>query len=139
MKHLIALLSAAAALALSGCGQLDLTPEGDPSRAANGRIDLGEAAALPADTVVTVRVVDSSAAGMPPEVLGTQTLRNPGAAPIAFRVEYRAEDELLRRGLNIEVRISYGGRVRYFNRTQYALTLGNAANEHRITVNPTGT
>jgi|CZKI01.1.fsa_nt_gi uncharacterized lipoprotein YbaY len=139
MKHLIALLSAAAALALSGCGQLDLTPEGDPSRAANGRIDLGEAAALPADTVVTVRVVDSSAAGMPPEVLGTQTLRNPGAAPIAFRVEYRAEDELLRRGLNIEVRISYGGRVRYFNRNQYALTLGNAANEHRITVNPTGT
>jgi uncharacterized lipoprotein YbaY len=139
VKNLITLLSAAAALALSGCGQLDLTPEGDPSRVVKGRIDLGEAAALPADTVVTVRVVDTSVAGMPPEVLGTQTLRNPGAAPVAFRVEYRAEDELLRRGLNIEVRISYGGKVRYFNRNRYALTLGNVADEHRIAVNATGT
>ena len=139
MKNLTAILSAAAALALSGCGQLDLTPEGDPSRVAKGRIELGEAASLPADTVVTVRVVDASVAGAPPEVLGAQTLRSPSTAPIAFRVEYRAEDELLRRGLNIEVRISYGGKVRYFNRNRYALTLGNAADEHRITVNATGT
>jgi uncharacterized lipoprotein YbaY len=135
----MALLAAAAALALSGCGQLDLTPEGDPGRVVRGRIDLVHVAALPPDTVVTVRVVDASVVGMPPNVLGSQTLRDPGSAPIGFRVEYRAEDELLRRGLNIEVRISYGGKVRYFNRNRYALTLGNAADELRITVDPAGT
>ena len=139
MKRPTAIIVAAAALAFSGCGQLDLTPEGDPSRVLTGRIDVGGPAALPADTVVTVRVVDASVTGMPPEVVGSQTLRNPGAAPIAYRVEYRADDELLRRGLNIEVRISYGGKVRYFNVNKYVVTLGNAADAHRITVNPTGT
>jgi len=138
VRRLIATVAAVCALALSGCGQLDLTPEGNPSRVLVGRIDLGDAALLPADTVATVRVVDASVAGMPPEVLGSQTIRNPRVAPIPFRVEYRAEDERLRRGLNIEVRISFGGKVRYFNRNKYAVTLGNAAEAHRITVNPAG-
>ncbi len=126
----------AAALAFSGCGQLDLTPEGDPGRVLTGRIELSDGAALPADSVVTVRVVDPTNTGMPPEVLGSQTLQNPGAGPIEFRVVYRAEDEVLRRGLNIEARVSTGGKVKYFNMNKYALTLGNAAAPHPITVNP---
>lgn len=137
MKFLTALASALAALALAGCGSLDLTPESNPSRVLTGRIDLDGPAVLPADTVVTVRVVDASAAGMPPQVLGAQTIRNPGAAPVDFRVEYRAEDDMLRRGLNIEVRVSYGGKVRYFNMNKYELTLGNASAPHLIMVNPT--
>ena len=85
-----------------------------------------------------MRVVDTSAIGMPPVVLGSQTITNPGVAPIAFRVVYRAEDEALRVGLNVEARISYGGKVRYYNVNNYAVTLGNAADVHRITVIPTG-
>ncbi len=127
---------AATALALCGCGQLDLTPEGDPGRVLTGRVELSDGATLPADTVVTVRVVDPTNTGMPPEVLGSQTLTNPGAAPIEFRVVYQAEDEVLRRGLNIEARVSTGGKVRYFNRDKYALILGSAADPHVITVNP---
>jgi uncharacterized lipoprotein YbaY len=138
MKNPTAILAAAAALAFAGCGQLDLAPEGDPGRLLTGRIELEDGAALPADAVITVRVVDPSNTGMPPEVLGSQTLNNPGSAPVEFRVVYRAEDELLRRGLNIEVRVSYGGKVRYFNRNRYAVTPGNAADTHRITVNPIG-
>ena len=57
---------------------------------------------------------------------------------MAFRVVYRADDELLRKGLNIEARVSFGGKVRYFNLNHYAVTLGNAADPHRITVNPAG-
>jgi uncharacterized lipoprotein YbaY len=129
-------MAIAAALALCGCGQLDLTPEGDPGRVATGRIELGDGAVLPADSVVTVRVVNPTSTGMPPEILGSQTLTNPGAGPIEFRVVYRAEDDLLRRGLNIEARVSTGGKVRYFNANQYALNLGNAADPHVITVNP---
>ena len=138
MRPMLGFLSLAAALALAGCGQLDLTPEGDPSRVLSGEVDMGNDVTLPADTVVTVRVVDASAAGVPPQVLGSQTLTNPGAVPVPFRVEYRAEDELLRRGLNIEVRVSFGGRVRFFNKNNYAVTLGNAADTHRVSVNPVG-
>jgi uncharacterized lipoprotein YbaY len=137
MRPLLGFLSLASALALAGCGQLDLTPEGDPSRVLVGEVDVGNDVTLPADTVVTVRVVDASVTGMPPQVLGAQTIGSPVGAPIPFRVEYRAEDEVLRRGLNIEVRISYGGKVRFFNRNNYAVTLGNAADTHRVTVNPT--
>jgi len=132
------IVTALAALAFAGCGQLDLTPEGDPARVLAGRVELGDGAALPAGSTITVRVVDGSIAGMPPQVLGSQTLRNPGGgAPIEFRVEYRAEDWLLRQGLNVEVRVSYDGKIRYYNRNHYAVTLGNAAGVHRITVNPT--
>jgi uncharacterized lipoprotein YbaY len=138
VKPVLAILAAAAALGFAGCGHLDVTPEGDPSRVLTGEVELGEDIALPADTVVTVRVVDSSAIGMPPQVLGSQTIRSPGAAPIAFKVEYKADDELMRRGLNVEVRVSFGGKVRYFNVNRYALTLGNAADNHRIHANPTG-
>ena len=73
---------------------------------------------------------------MPPEVLGSQTIRNPGVVPVAFRVEYRAEDDVLRRGLNVEVRVAWGGKVRFVNLNAHAVTYGNAADTHRITVNP---
>jgi uncharacterized lipoprotein YbaY len=117
---------------------MDLTPEGDPGRVLVGTVDIGEPTALPADATVTVRVVDTSAAGMPPVVLGSQTITNPGVAPVAFRVVYRAEDEDLRLGLNVEARISYGGKVRYYNVYKYAVNLGNAADEHRVSVTPAG-
>jgi putative lipoprotein len=136
VRRRCALLALAGTLALAGCGQLDLTPEGDPGRVATGRVELSDGAALPPGAIVTVRVVDTSVTGMPPEVLGSQTLRDPGAPPIPFRVIYRAEDEVLRHGLNLEARVSIDGKVKYFNMSQYALTLGNAADPHRIIVNP---
>jgi uncharacterized lipoprotein YbaY len=138
VKPLLGLLAVIAALGFAGCGQLDLTPEGDPARVLTGEVEIGENVALPADTVVTVRVLEAAATGMPPQVLGSQTIRNPGVAPIRFRVEYRAEDEVLRAGLNVEARVSYGGKLRYFNVNSYVVTLGNAADTHRINVSPAG-
>ena len=66
MRRLLALPALAAALALSACGHLDVSPEGSPLRVLTGQVELGDAMALPADTTVTVRVVDMTAAGMPP-------------------------------------------------------------------------
>jgi uncharacterized lipoprotein YbaY len=126
----------AAVLALAGCGHLEPSPIGDPSRVLTGEVDLGDSMALPADTVVTVRVVDATIVGQPPQVIGSQTIHNPGVAPISFRVEYRAEDDLLRQGLNIEARVSFGGKVRYYNVNRYVVTLGNATEAHRISANP---
>ncbi|HEY1792011.1 MAG TPA: YbaY family lipoprotein [Opitutaceae bacterium] len=135
MRRPGALLLAACALALSGCGQLDLTPEGDPSRVVQGEVNLGDTA-LPPDAVVTVRVVDPSQT--PPLTLGSQTIRSPGASPVPFKVDFRAEDDLLRRGLNIEARVSIGGHLRFYNVDRYVVTLGNITGTQRIRVNPTG-
>jgi len=126
------------AFAAFGCGHLELSSEGNPLRVLTGQVDLGDSATLPQDASVTVRVIDASATGMPPEVLGSQTIQNPGATPVAFRVEYRAEDEVLRRGLNIEARVSFGGKVQYYNLNRYVVTLGNASDSHRVTVTRAG-
>jgi uncharacterized lipoprotein YbaY len=138
MRHPLGFMAAAAALALAGCGHLELSPEGDPARVLTGQVVLSEPAELPADAVIAVRVVDASNAALPPEVLGSQTIRNPGAPPVGFRLEYRAEDEVLRRGLNIEARVSVDGKVRYYNLNRYVVTLANASDPHRIYVNPVG-
>jgi uncharacterized lipoprotein YbaY len=137
LKPTFAILAAVAAAALMGCGHLDTTPEGDPSRVLMGTVDVG-GASLPPGTVVTVRVVVPQRGDAPLRVLGSQTIRDPGASPVSFRVEYVAEDDLLRHGLNIEARVSWGGRVRYYNMNGYAVTLGNAADPHRIVVNAVG-
>jgi uncharacterized lipoprotein YbaY len=88
--------------------------------------------------VVTVRVVVPQRGDTPLRVLGSQTISDPGQAPVGFRVEYLAEDDLLRHGLNVEARVSWGGRVRYYNMNGYAVTLGNASDSHRIVVNAVG-
>lgn len=126
------------ALVVSGCSQIELSPQGDPARVLTGRIETGKELALPADAVVVVRVVSVTGGGQPPQVLGSQTLQNPGSTPVAFRIEYRAEDEVLRRGLNIEGRISYGGKVRFYNVDQYVVTLATASSEHDVLLNPAG-
>jgi uncharacterized lipoprotein YbaY len=134
----IRFLFAAAALAVfAGCG-MEFSPaaQGDPARVLTGEVDIPDVSALPTDASVTVRVVDTSV--MPPAVLGAQTIANPGSAPVNFRVEYRAEDDVLIRGLNIEVRVSYGGKVQYYNRNRYAVSLGSATDSHRITVERSG-
>ena len=155
MKRLrIAAQVALLSLLTGGCGHLDLTPEGKSDRVVVGSVDFGNPIALPADSVVVVRVVDatrvtetspaqvigSPSVGqkpvtLPPKVLGEQIIRNPGQAPVPFRIEYTAMDEQLRHGINIEARVSFGGRVRYFNLDSVAITLNNLDDARTITVN----
>jgi uncharacterized lipoprotein YbaY len=134
--RLILAAAAAAVLALAGCGQMELTPQGDPSRVLNGEVSLPDASSLPQGATVTVRIVEPDT--LPPVVLGSQTITDTSVLPVAFHVPYRAEDDLLLHGLNIDVRVSVGGRVQYYNRNRYAVSLGNATDTHRITVDRSG-
>jgi len=138
MKTCALFLAAAGLLAAAGCTHvsLDLAPEGDPHRVLIGTVETTNPVPLPADAVVLVRVVDPSRTDLPPQVLGDQEIHSPGATPVPFRIEYQAEDALLRRGLNLEARISYAGKVRYFNVNQVAVTLRNASDPHQVMVNP---
>jgi uncharacterized lipoprotein YbaY len=83
-------------------------------------------------------VLDTSDPVAGPVVLGEQKIPNPGTPPVPFRIEYRAEDTVLRHGLNIEARISVGGKLRFYNVNSYAVTLANAAEPHEVWVNPAG-
>ncbi len=151
-------LALAACLA-AGCSHLDLTPQDDPDRVLDGTVEFSTGAAdLPDDAVVQVRVVDAVAPStrtlvtaadptmkrpvpppdMPAEVLGEQTIRHPSTYPIPFHVEYRAEADQLRHGLNVEARVSYGGRVRFVNLDHYAIGLNDYTEPKLIRVEPSG-
>ncbi len=136
MRGALAILLCGLGGLLASCAQIELSPVGNPERVVVGTVDTGREGALPADAVVVVRVVDASNPAAPPQVLGSQTIRSPGVAPIAFRVEYRAEDDLLRQGLNIEARVSYDGRVQFYNVSKHLLALSNATQPHRVAVVP---
>ena len=152
-RSIVIAFAALAPLFAGGCGHLDLTPEGNPSRVLTGVVDFNNETTLAADLVVVIRVVDptgitemppaqvlgspsaaQSAAGMPSKVLGEQVIRNPERTPIPFRIEYTASDEQLRRGLNIEARVSSEGKLRYINGNSYSITLGSVGDPHTISV-----
>jgi uncharacterized lipoprotein YbaY len=149
------------ALLLAGCGHLSMDTAGNPDRVLNGMVLFSDNnVVLPPGTELRVTVVDQTppnpavvdaatsttmptfnrqnvaAAAPGPEVLGEQTIRDPGTPPVPFRVEYTADDDRLRHGLAIQVRVSYGGSVRFFNATQYAVTLGDVTDLHQISVEP---
>ena len=143
----------AALLAGGGCGAINTSPGSDPNRVITGTVNFRGDLVLPPDAEVVVRLFDASAIGqaksaaardlpvvdrpkaqLTPQVLGEQTIKAPPAGPVAFRIEYNADDSLLRHGLNIDARISYGGQVRLRTVNTRAVTLGNAGDPHQIWV-----
>lgn len=154
IKPPFALFLALAGLLLgAGCSSIDTTPGNDPSRFIGGTVNYRGDLTLPPDAEVVVRLVDPAGrtqAGNPatkdlpvapqakgppiPVLLGEQTIKAPGPGPIPFRIEYTAEDDLLRHGLNLEARISFGGRVRLRTVSTRAVTLGNALDPHSLWV-----
>jgi uncharacterized lipoprotein YbaY len=161
-SHLLASGAAFAAFLLAGCGHLDLAAPGDPNRVAVGTVTFSNPGVLPADAQIVVRIMNphpqapggtnslnqpgqmpllnqpvtataAVAASTEPEEVGEQTIKAGGlASPVPYKIEYQADDEVLRRGLGIEVRISYGGRVQLFNSNQYSITLPDVKDPHEV-------
>jgi uncharacterized lipoprotein YbaY len=157
MKTPLRLLLAAlavAALGLAGCQHLDLAGDGDPQRVLTGTVNLRPDIIFPADTEVVVRVVDltpadrtgrdaaadlalagSAAPGQALErEFGRQTIQAPAGKPVPFRIEFQADDERLRHGLNVEARISYGGRVHFRTLEGHVVTLASIGFPHEVWV-----
>jgi uncharacterized lipoprotein YbaY len=131
-----ALLAALAVGLTAGCGHLDLVPIGEPERVLTGTVRFPEGTDLQPGSVVQVRVLDETKPG-PPMVLGDQTITDPQTDPVEFKVEFTAEDELLRLGLNIEVRVSSNGRVTFENRRGNLVTSSDVDTPHEIRVSAT--
>lgn len=140
--------------AVAGCAHLDVAAAGNPERQLRGTIVVP--AALPAGTEILVRLVDASPAepatmapknDLPipdrsrpplagPQILGeqSQTLAAPATEPVPFQLDYHADDALLRHGLNVEARISFGGRVRYRTIQAHVVTLASSPFPQTVTV-----
>jgi uncharacterized lipoprotein YbaY len=152
LPPLLSLIAAGLSFALAGCSHLDLAPEGNPNRVLNGTVTF--TGGLPTGAEVSVRVLDSSPRDFGPRTnselpLGdratpvaadrmvgeqVQTLAAPTIEPVPFRLEYLATDAMLRHGLNVEARISYGGRVRFRTIQAHVLTLASAPFRHDVVV-----
>jgi uncharacterized lipoprotein YbaY len=149
---LLSLTTALILLLTPGCGHLDVAPEGDPNRVATGTVDVQMPLQPPADAEVVVRIVEPSnitaaptaaandlvigergTLSRPENVIAEQVIRAPASMPVPYHIEFHATDAALRRGLNIEARISWGGRLRF--RTVQA-QLANVAAPQTILVEP---
>jgi uncharacterized lipoprotein YbaY len=143
-----------ALLGLGGCAQIDIAPEGDPSRVLAGTV--AASSPLPAGAEIVVRILDTSVRDTPRTMgadvvapdrnsqlaiereVASSTQLLPGAidGPVPFRIEYQATDAQLRRGLTVDVRISFDGRVRYRTVSAHIVTLASAQQPHEVFVQP---
>lgn len=154
-RHLLGIAAAVLLPVLAGCAQLDLAPEGDPSRVLTGTVVAS--APLPAGAEVVVRLLDNSSPEAPRVAMGADVVapersRMPGIerevatqeqvlasaveAAVPFRIEYQATDAELRRGLTIDVRVSFDGRVRYRTVSSHVVTLASSPYPHEVFVQP---
>ena len=154
IPHSVFSLAACAAFfAGAGCAHIEVVPEGDPHRTVNGTVEFRADIVLPPDAVVVVRVVDPAGieqqrlaamkdlplgdrakAEPVPQVLAEQTIKNPKGVSIPFHIEFEADDDLLRHGVNIDARISFDGKLRFRTANAHVLTLGNVEYPHAVWV-----
>lgn len=153
MKRLAFFSAVLAALFLSACSGLDLAPESSPDRIINGTVVIRTA--VPAGAEVTVRLVDLNARETTRNPLSEMTTTAPQPATterivaektfaigaqtteaIPFQLAYSASEAELRHGLNLEARISHGGKVRHRTINAHVVTLSSAPFPHELTVEP---
>jgi hypothetical protein len=142
-------------LATAGCGSLDLAADGNPDRVLEGTVNAG--VVLPAGTEIVVRVVapastfetgrpaggdlpvaPPSAGSATERVLGSQTqvLAAGTLEPVPFRVAFVASDALLRHGLNLDVRVSIGGKLSFRTINAHVVTHASAVYRQHVAVQP---
>ncbi len=138
----------------AGCAHIDVTPPGNPERVLKGAVNFR--GAVPGNAEVLVRILEHTAndasravasdsparpqSGLAQNerVLGEFRGLVPSGAlqPMAFEIPYTAEDSVLRRGLNIDVRVSVGGKVRMRTMSAHTITLTTAPYKQEVWVQP---
>ena len=154
-RSLLALVVAGWVWLAAGCGHVDVAPESDPNRVVTGTVNVRMDLMPPPDAELVVRLIDppdvttapaSAARDLvigergsrenPEAIVAQQVIRAPSAMPAGFRLEFSADETQLRRGFNIEARLSWGGRLRFRNVEAQVVTLGNANSPIAIWMEP---
>ena len=147
----------ASLVATAGCANIEVVPESDPHRTVKGTVEFRADVTLPPDAVVVVRVLDTAGidqkrsaanrdlplgdrakAEFVPEVLAEKTFTGLQGNSVPFQIEFLADDRLLEHGLNLDARISSGGKVRFRTANAHAVTLGNIEYPHTVWVELSG-
>ncbi len=135
MKTIALVLCVMAGLLMSGCEHLDTTTSGFGDRVIEGVVTTASGGGpLPEGSEVWIQVVDRGDGVQRAEVLGEETIKNPGRMPVPFRIEFRAEDPVLRGSVEVEARISIRGRLTFMTKTAHPVTLGNVGSEMTVIV-----
>ncbi len=153
MKRFSLMAAGGILLITLGCGHVDLTPESDPNRVVTGTVNVRMDLMPPSDAEVAVRLVEPSnvtsepttaspglvigergTSTRPEVVVAEQVIHAPAAMPVPFRIEFKADDAMLRRGLNIEARISWGGQIRFRTVESQVVTLATAHDPQTVWV-----
>ena len=126
------------ALALIGifgtaCSHLDISsaPLGD--QVLHGTVDFHPIPPL-GKTSVLVRMVDVT--NDDPIVIGETTVQAAGAPPVPFTINYKASDIEPPKRVQLVVRVSVDGKLRYYNIDSYAVSPMNADRTVRVWVTP---
>ena len=147
-------LAAAATAVAAGCVQLETTASGNPERVLTGAINFNTS--IPVGAEIVVRVLEPLRNELPrtvetnvpvtsqPTVQRTErvlgelrkVVLEATMQPVPFAVEYRAEDALLRRGLNVDVRVTFGGKVRLRTIHAHVVTLASSPFKQEVWVQP---
>jgi uncharacterized lipoprotein YbaY len=121
----------------SGCAYMDVSPVGDGDRVMTGKVTYEPANAVPDGAILSIRIVDNSNLATGPVLLGQQRIPISGPPPFEFRAEYRAEDALLRRGVNVEAKVLVNGKLRYTNLMAHVVTLYRSTDAQQIMLQAT--
>ena len=122
-------------LALVGCQYVDTTPLAPGYQVLKGTVTCPPDVTLPPDASVAVWLLDTANNDIP---VGTQTIKNPGASPIPFAIDYTASDLQLPHHVRIEARVEYGGKLRLMSGHSHVVTPDNASQPFSLTVSPLG-
>jgi Uncharacterized protein conserved in bacteria len=135
MKTIAVVLCMLAGLLVTGCEHLDTTAPSLGDRVLAGVVTTATGGGpLPEGSEVWIQVVDRGQGVQKGEVLGEETIKNPGRMPVPFRIEFRAEDPVLRGSVEVEARISVRGRLTFMTKTAHPVTLANVDREMTVIV-----
>ncbi len=140
-------------LATVGCTHVDVTSGAGSNHVVTGIVKCPTRLVAPPDSEVAVRIVGGAGAaasigagndlivdrhegGAAGAVIAEQTIHAPWTMPVPFQIEFRADEVRLRQGLNLEARISWGGRVRYRSVESQVITPANLDKPYTLWVEP---
>lgn len=111
----------------AGCMSRKAAAPSDPSmRQVMGKITYLQKVAMPADAVVEVQIEDVSRQDAPADVIGEQTIVNPGQVPVSFSIDYDPARIDPNHTYVVSAKILAAGELLYQNTTAYpVITKGN--------------
>jgi putative lipoprotein len=91
---------------------------------------------LPADAVVIVELRDLSAAEAPGAIVANETLRTPGAMPVAFRLDYDPAAVDATHAYGVQARVVAGGQPRLTTDAPIRVITGGSPTQVELVVVP---